>query len=65
MLQKHYLCRKTVLGAYVWRNTAISPNFDVRQIRYGIRDIPMVPFRKLLVLGEISQSEKDQVFGRD
>lgn len=54
--------RGTSLRADAWRSELKASEYLVRAVRYGIRDMPSVPFTDGLVLGEIPQSEEDKEF---
>ena len=56
------LWRTTSLRADKWQSELGASEYLVRAIRYGIRDMPAVPFTDGLVLGEIPQSEEDRCF---
>lgn len=59
------LWRGPALKADAWRSELGASEFLCRAIRYGIRDMPTVPFTEGRVLGEIPQSEKDKLFARE
>lgn len=56
--------RWTSRRADAWRQLGAS-EFLCRAIRFGIRDMPSVPFTDGCVLGEIPQKEADLEFGRE
>lgn len=58
------LWRGTAGKADVWASIGASP-FVVRTVKYGIRDMPLVPFTESLVIAEIPQSEEDYMFAKE
>jgi hypothetical protein len=56
--------RQKALQADKWRNMG-AKEYEVRAIRFGILDLPSIPFTSGLVLSAIPQTEEDLYFGRD
>lgn len=56
--------RRTALSSDAWRSELGASEYLTRAIRYGILDLPTVPFEDGLVLGELPQTAKDKDFAR-
>jgi hypothetical protein len=56
--------RRTALRADRWRDLG-GTEYEVRAIRLGILDLPVIPFASGVVLPTIHQSEEDLEFGRE
>jgi hypothetical protein len=56
--------RRTALQADKWRDMGAT-EYEVRAIRFGILDLPSIPFTSGVVLPAIPQTEEDLVFGRE
>ena len=59
------LWRKTSLKADVWGTELRASEYVVRSIKYGIRDLPIIPFTEGLELSEIPQTDEDKIFARE
>lgn len=57
------LCRGTALRSSYWGRIGES-EFEEREIRFAIRDIPSLPFKDVLLMEEVLQSESDKESGR-
>lgn len=62
-------------GVPLWRGTALNDDcsrsselgaseYLTRAIRYGVMDMPTVPFTEGLILGDLPQSTEDREFAR-
>lgn len=60
---KDLLWRATARRADKWQSVLGASDYEVRMVRFGIRDMPTVPFTKGVVMGEIPQDERDLEFG--
>jgi hypothetical protein len=56
--------RRTALRADRWRDMGAT-EYEVRAIRFGILDLPSIPFTSGVVLPAIPQTEEDLEFGRE
>jgi hypothetical protein len=55
--------RQTALRADRWRGMGAT-EYEVRAIRFGILDLPSIPFTSGVVLPAVPQGEEDMEFGR-
>lgn len=58
------LCRKVALKADQWGSVLGESEYLTRAIRFGVRDMPTVPFTAGRILPEIPQTEEDRAFAR-
>lgn len=56
--------RKLALKADRWSSVLGALGYLTRAIRFGVLDLPTVPFTEVLVLPEVPQTEKDRRFSR-
>lgn len=56
------LWRRTFLRADKWKSVLGATEYTVRKIRYGIRDLSIVPFKDGRMLQPIPQSVEDTKF---
>ena len=59
------LWRGTAQKADVWRSELGASEYIARQVRFGILDMPSVPFEEGLIFGELPQGEEDRAFARE
>ena len=59
------LWRGTSLRAEAWRSELGVNEYISRQIRYGVLDLPTVPFEDGTVLRELSQTAEDGKLARE
>lgn len=57
--------RVTAKRADAWREELSASEFVVRAIRFGIRDMPKIPFEAGFVMSRIPQSEEDEEFAEE
>ena len=58
------LWRGTALNADCWRSELGASKYLTLAIRYGVMDMPTVPFTEGLILGDLPQSTEDREFAR-
>jgi hypothetical protein len=56
--------RRTALRAEKWREMGAT-EFEARAIRFGILELPSIPFTSGVILPAIPQSKEDLAFGRE
>ena len=61
---EYVLWRGTPMRTDAWRKILGSSKYLCRHIRYGIKDMPSVPFVKGEVLPPIPQTEADKIFAQ-
>lgn len=55
--------RGTYVRAEAWRSVLGASEYLVRAVKYGILDLPVIPFTEGLIMGEIPQMGEDEAFG--